>query len=117
MQVIRTHSIIDIVFILKWNFVFLHISSGPIDILILAGDDSITKWRQLMGPTKVCKSIHSHPDSIRGRFGLTDTRNACHGSDSIESAKREIGIFFPEFDVNDWLHTNSNSFTSEDKND
>lgn len=33
-----------------------------------------------MGPTKVFKTIYSHPNSIRGRFGLTDTRNATHGS-------------------------------------
>lgn len=83
--------------------------SGPIDILVLGGDNSIAKWRELMGPTRVYKSIHTHPNSIRGLFGLTDTRNACHGSDSIESAKREIGIFFPEFDVNDWIRNHSNS--------
>jgi nucleoside-diphosphate kinase len=54
-------------------------------------------WRQLLGPTKVFKAIHSHPDSIRGLFGLTDTRNACHGSDSVESVAKEIKIFFPDF--------------------
>ncbi|KAL1433789.1 hypothetical protein MTO96_012318 [Rhipicephalus appendiculatus] len=42
------------------------------------------------------------PNSIRARFGLTDTRNAGHGSDSEESARREIGFFFPEFDQDMW---------------
>lgn len=55
-----------------------------------------------MGPTKVFKTIFTHPDSIRGKFGLSDTRNACHGSDSPESVKREIDIIFPEFNINNW---------------
>lgn len=54
-------------------------------------------WRQLLGPTKVFKTIYSHPESIRGLFGLTDTRNACHGSDSPESAVHEIRKIFPDF--------------------
>lgn len=81
--------------------------SGPIEVLILAGEDSITKWRTIMGPTKVYKTIFSHPNSIRGQFGLSDTRNACHGSDSEESAKREIEIFFPDFNTTEWIRTNS----------
>lgn len=50
-----------------------------------------------MGPTKVYKAIYSNPDCIRALYGLSDTRNACHGSDSEESALREISIIFPEF--------------------
>lgn len=56
-----------------------------------------------MGPTKVFKTIFTHPDSIRGQFGLTDTRNGTHGSDSPETAQREIKFFFPEFDMDSWL--------------
>lgn len=82
-------------------------------MLVLAGDNAIAKWRSLMGPTKVFKTIFSHPESIRGQFGLSDTRNACHGSDSTESAKREIGIFFPEFDANKWLNANVDKQTSD----
>lgn len=77
--------------------------SGPIDVYILAGDNVISRWRTLLGPTRVYKAVYSHPDSIRGLFGLSDTRNVCHGSDSEESAKREIGIFFSEFNVDRWL--------------
>lgn len=101
--------LIEIVFIcaLKTKLTcFQRYSSGPIEVLVLAGDNAITKWRSLMGPTKVFKTIFSHPESIRGQFGLSDTRNACHGSDSTESAKREIEIFFPEFDANKWLNAN-----------
>ena len=51
-----------------------------------------------MGPTKVMKTRYSEPDTIRGTFGLSDTRNCSHGSDSLETAKREIEFFFPDFD-------------------
>jgi len=46
----------------------------------LAREDAISVWRQLMGPTKVFKCQLSNPDSIRAKHGLTDTRNATHGS-------------------------------------
>lgn len=70
--------------------------------MILAHPTAIAGWRELMGPTKVFRAIYSHPESVRGICGLTDTRNACHGSDSPESVRREIGIMFPEFDVDAW---------------
>lgn len=54
--------------------------SGPSDIHILADYDAIIKWRQLMGPTKVYQAQYIAPDTIRGMFGLSDTRNATHGS-------------------------------------
>ncbi|KAG4065219.1 hypothetical protein HA402_012661 [Bradysia odoriphaga] len=85
-----------------YNRLITFMTSGEIQALILHKCDAITSWRSLMGPTKVFKTIYSHPDSIRGQFGLTDTRNACHGSDSIESVEKEIKIFFPEFNVQDW---------------
>lgn len=72
-------------------------------MLILAGDNAISKWREILGPTKVFKTVYTHPNSIRSLFGLSDTRNVCHGSDSIHSAKREIEIFFNDFDVDQWL--------------
>lgn len=76
--------------------------SGPLQALILARHNAIAEWRELMGPTKVFKTIYSHPDSIRGQFGLSDTRNACHGSDTPESVEREINIIFPEFNIQNW---------------
>lgn len=84
-------------------FLFINNHSGPIEALVLGGDSAISRWRALLGPTKVFKTIYSHPDSLRGMYGLSDTRNAGHGSDSMESAKREIGIFFNDFDVDQWL--------------
>ncbi|XP_024309068.1 nucleoside diphosphate kinase 6 isoform X6 [Homo sapiens] len=55
-------------------------ASGPIRAYILAHKDAIQLWRTLMGPTRVFRARHVAPDSIRGSFGLTDTRNTTHGS-------------------------------------
>jgi nucleoside-diphosphate kinase len=52
---------------------------------ILARHDAVNVWRKLMGPTKVYRAQFTAPDSIRGRFGLSDTRNAVHGSGEIDS--------------------------------
>ncbi|KAJ7329382.1 hypothetical protein JRQ81_015556 [Phrynocephalus forsythii] len=77
-------------------------SSGPMRAYILAHEEAISLWRSLMGPTKVFRAQYTSPESIRGTFGLTDTRNTVHGSDSPESASREIAAFFPEFSEEDW---------------
>ncbi|EPQ07225.1 Nucleoside diphosphate kinase 6 [Myotis brandtii] len=55
-------------------------ASGPIRAYILAHPDAVQLWRTLMGPTRVFRARHVAPDSIRGSFGLTDTRNTTHGS-------------------------------------
>lgn len=49
-------------------------------MLILAKENAIQDWRKLIGPTKVFKTQYDEPNSIRGKFGLSDTRNAVHGS-------------------------------------
>ncbi|XP_063301560.1 nucleoside diphosphate kinase 6 isoform X2 [Pelobates fuscus] len=77
-------------------------SSGPMQAYILAHEDAIHLWRNLMGPTKVFRARITAPDSVRGSLGLTDTRNTTHGSDSFESACREISFFFPEFNISHW---------------
>ncbi|XP_016282613.2 nucleoside diphosphate kinase 6 [Monodelphis domestica] len=77
-------------------------ASGPIRAYILAHKDAIQLWRSLMGPTKVFRARYVAPDSIRGSFGLTDTRNTTHGSDSVLSARREIAAFFPDFSESRW---------------
>eukprot|EP00088_Acartia_fossae_P054801 TRINITY_DN6325_c0_g1_i8.p1 TRINITY_DN6325_c0_g1~~TRINITY_DN6325_c0_g1_i8.p1 ORF type:complete len:211 (+),score=11.63 TRINITY_DN6325_c0_g1_i8:39-635(+) len=80
-----------------YNRLVTYMSSGPIHPLILAKENAIQDWRKLMGPTKVFKTRFSDPETIRGKFGLTDTRNATHGSDSIETADKETKFFYPEF--------------------
>jgi len=85
-------------------------SSGPINLHVLSKENAIYDWRQLMGPTKVYKAQHEAPESLRARFGLTDTRNACHGSDSSVSALKEIEFFFEDFDVNKWYNEQEHVF-------
>ncbi|XP_051511399.1 nucleoside diphosphate kinase 6-like isoform X2 [Myxocyprinus asiaticus] len=84
--------------------------SGPMRAYILARDDAITHWRGMMGPTKVFRARFTSPNTLRGQYGLTDTRNTTHGSDSTESAKREIAFFFPEFAADDWMEREEQRF-------
>ncbi|XP_065325171.1 nucleoside diphosphate kinase 6-like isoform X2 [Gordionus sp. m RMFG-2023] len=76
---------------------------APISSYILARENAIVKWRELIGPTKHDKAIYEAPTSIRGRYGISDTRNAVHGSDSLESALTEIKFMFPEFHPEMWF--------------
>ncbi|KAF2360570.1 Nucleoside diphosphate kinase-like domain [Trinorchestia longiramus] len=85
-----------------YNRLVNFMSSGPLEAMVLYRADCIAHWRKLMGPTKVFQSIYSDPLSIRGAFGLTDTRNTTHGSDSPTTALKEMKLFFPEFDVDAW---------------
>lgn len=72
-------------------------SCSPIYAMILAKNDAIVSWRSLIGKAHVYKTIYSHPTCIRSKFGLTDTRNAVHGSDSKATVAREASYFFPDF--------------------
>ena len=69
-----------------YNRLVTYMSSGESHIHILGREnEAIKTWRTLMGPTKVFKTRYDQPESIRGQFGLTDTRNSSHGSDSDET--------------------------------
>lgn len=63
-----------------YNRLVSFMTSGPSEFYILARISAIAEWRKLMGATKVFKTQFSEPDSIRGLYGLSDTRNATHGS-------------------------------------
>ncbi|XP_065051511.1 nucleoside diphosphate kinase homolog 5-like [Rhopilema esculentum] len=71
-------------------------SSGPILAMILARDNAVTYWRQIIGPTQTSRARDEAPDSIRALFGTDNQKNAVHGSDSNTSAAREIHFFFPD---------------------
>lgn len=62
--------------------------------LELVAPDAVPKWREFLGPTNSDVAKKTAPHSIRARFGEDGTRNACHGSDSAGSYKREADIFF-----------------------
>ncbi|XP_031354408.1 nucleoside diphosphate kinase 6-like isoform X3 [Photinus pyralis] len=96
----------------SYSFEKALIRSGPSDLYILARENAIQEWRDLMGPTKTYKAQYEDPDTIRGEFGLSDTRNATHGSDSVESATREMKLLFPEFNVLKWQENEEFYFRS-----
>ena len=70
------------------------ITSGPVVAAIVEGPRAIAAFRQLAGGTDPVEK--ATPGTIRGDFGLETQFNLVHGSDSTESAKREIGLWFPE---------------------
>ena len=69
------------------------ITSGPVVVAKISGEQAITAWRTLMGPTN---PIDAAPGSIRGDFATMIGENIAHGSDSPESAARELKLFFGE---------------------
>ena len=69
------------------------ISSGPLVAAVLEGDRAVAAFRQLAGATDPVEK--AAPGSIRGDLALVTTFNLVHGSDSVESAGREIGLWFP----------------------
>ena len=69
------------------------ITSGPLVAMAIEGEDAIAGCRQIMGATN---PLNAAPGSVRADFASTIGRNLVHGSDSAESAKRELEIFFEE---------------------
>ena len=67
------------------------ITSGPIVVAQVTGENAITCWRTLMGPTD---PVDAPPGSIRGAFATVIGENLVHGSDSPASAARELALFF-----------------------
>ena len=75
------------------------ITSGPVVAMVLEGKDVVGTVRDMMGATNPLKAV---PGTIRGTFGMDVGRNVVHGSDSPESAAREIGLFFAPEEVIDY---------------
>ena len=68
-----------------------YLSSGPIVVMILEGENAVSKNRQLMGATDPSKAEEG---TLRKMYGLSIGKNSVHGSDSSENAKNEIAFFF-----------------------
>ena len=68
-----------------------YITSGPVVKMVVSGENAVSVCRKLMGATNPADAA---PGTIRGDFGLVMDANVIHGSDSPESAGREIAIFF-----------------------
>ena len=69
------------------------ITGGPLVAMVMEGPDAVAAARQVIGATN---PLEAAPGSIRGDFAVEVTTNLVHGSDSDESAEREIGIWFPD---------------------
>ncbi len=67
-------------------------TSGPVFVGVLEGEDAVKRWRDLMGPTDSTKAPKG---TVRGEFGTDVEKNASHGSDAPETARAEIAYFFP----------------------
>ena len=74
-----------------YNDLCNYLSSGPIVVMILEGENAVSKTRQLMGATDPLKADEG---TLRKMYGLSNDKNSVHGSDSAENGKIEIDFFF-----------------------
>jgi nucleoside-diphosphate kinase len=72
------------------------ITSAPVVVMVVEGPQAVRIIRQMMGKTNAADAA---PGTIRGDFGLSNQRNLIHGSDSPESAAREIALYFTEEEI------------------
>ncbi|KAJ3310756.1 nucleoside diphosphate kinase [Blyttiomyces sp. JEL0837] len=70
-----------------------YMTSGPVVAMVWAGKNVVKSGRILLGETNPLTSL---PGTIRGDFAIDIGRNICHGSDAVESAEKEIALWFPE---------------------
>ncbi len=73
-----------------------YITSGPVVCMVLEGENAVASSRAMMGKTN---PQDASPGTIRGDFAQVTGRNIVHGSDSSESAKREINLFFNDYEI------------------
>ncbi len=76
-----------------------YITSGPVLCMVWEGENAVASVRALMGKTNPQEAAVG---TIRGDLAQQTGRNLVHGSDSVESAKREIQLFFNEYELVDW---------------
>ncbi|WMZ56023.1 nucleoside-diphosphate kinase [Staphylococcus pseudintermedius] len=77
------------------------ITSAPVFAMVVEGENAVAVARYIIGSTNPSEAT---PGSIRGDLGLTVGRNVIHGSDSVESAEREIGLWFKDEEISSY-HT------------
>ncbi|XP_062250739.1 nucleoside diphosphate kinase 7 [Platichthys flesus] len=70
-------------------------TSGPVVAMELMGDEAMSTWRKLVGPTDPAVARREAPQSARAQFGTDGVRNIGHGSDSLAAAAKELEFFFP----------------------
>lgn len=75
------------------------ITSGPVFAMVWEGENVVASARTMMGKTNPSEAL---PGTIRGDYGINVGKNIIHGSDSLESASREIDLFFDEKELNSY---------------
>ena len=80
----------------------LDMLSGPICAMVWEGKDAVKTGRTILGATN---PLASAPGTIRGDYAIDVGRNVCHGSDSVENAKKEIALWFSPSEVLKWKAT------------
>ncbi|UXV30875.1 nucleoside-diphosphate kinase [Mammaliicoccus sciuri] len=88
-----------------FNDLVSFITSGPVFAMVVEGKNVVEVTRTLVGETNPTKAA---PSTIRGDYGIDLGRNIIHGSDSNESAEREIGLWFDQSELNDYKLNNEN---------
>jgi len=80
-----------------------YVSSGPVLAMVVEGDGAVSMLRKLCGATKAEEAV---PGTIRGDYAMHTGLNVIHASDSVESAAREIALFFEPGEIVDWKDGN-----------
>ncbi|MEY2979400.1 MAG: nucleoside-diphosphate kinase [Prochlorotrichaceae cyanobacterium] len=75
------------------------ITSGPVVAMVWEGDGVVASSRKIIGATN---PLNAEPGTIRGDFGVSIGRNLIHGSDAVETAQREIALWFKEDELAPW---------------
>lgn len=78
------------------------ITSGPVVAMVWEGDGVVASARKIIGATN---PLTSEPGTIRGDYGVSIGRNLIHGSDAVETAQREISLWFSEDGLANWTPT------------
>lgn len=76
--------------------------SGPVCAMVWEGKDVVKTGRTILGATN---PLASAPGTIRGDYAIDVGRNVCHGSDSVESAQKEISLWFSTSELIAWKHS------------
>jgi len=76
-----------------------YMGSGPICAMVWEGRDAVKTGRVLLGATN---PLASAPGTIRGDYAIDVGRNVCHGSDAVESAQKEIALWFDKAEIQSW---------------
>ena len=79
-----------------YNNLIEYMSSEPVVVQVLEGDNAIAKYREIMGSTD---PLHAKEGTIRKKVAISKQENSVHGSDSLENAAKEINFFFEESEI------------------